>query len=95
MSSSSNNNFHTSRTHITQRWAAGERESLRRQAFPSVAAMSAPEKPSPSPPVPPSLPSVVAIEAEPEALLIGWEEVPDAVCYELQMAKKAPESIGG
>ncbi len=57
--------------------------------------MSAPEKPSPSPPVPPSLPSVVAIEAEPEALLIGWEEVPDAVCYELQMAKKAPESIGG
>lgn len=29
--------------------------------------------------------SVVAVEASPESLLLGWEEVPDAVSYELQM----------
>jgi len=53
--------------------------------------MSTEESPTPPASSPPAqaLPSVVAIEAEPEALLIGWEEVPGAVCYELQMTKKA------
>jgi len=35
---------------------------------------------------PPDAPaSVVAVEANSDALLLGWDEVPDAVAYELQM----------
>lgn len=31
------------------------------------------------------LPSVVVVDAAPESLLLGWDEVADAVAYELQM----------
>ena len=33
------------------------------------------------------LPSVVAVEAAPDSLLLGWQEVEGAVSYELQMGK--------
>lgn len=94
----------------TQHTDGQDRKRVRREApkpalLPPMSAVHEEESPSPaisvssapSPPAPPpqALPSVVAIEAEPEALLIGWEEVPGAVCYELQMSKKTPVATDG
>lgn len=42
------------------------------------------QPPEPEAAAPPR-PSVVVVEAGPESLLLGWDEVADAVAYELQM----------
>jgi len=84
-------------THTQYTGDPGQEEERRERLKPGPFAAMSTEEGRPSPPYPSSqpLPSVVAIEVEPEALLIGWEEVPGAVCYELQMSKKASASTDG